>query len=207
MKDDSGHSPILALDAQQPQARLIRAAAAALRSGRIVVFPTDTVYGLGLLVASEANAQSLFAAKSRPADKPVPLLIASPQELDTYAQQLPTYARALASKHWPGALTLVVQAADAVPRQFVATDGSVALRVPNSPIALALLHAVGAPIATTSANISGAAPALSVAELDTRLATQAALIIDGGPLAGQPSTLVSCLGSDPQLLRQGAVKI
>jgi tRNA threonylcarbamoyl adenosine modification protein (Sua5/YciO/YrdC/YwlC family) len=173
----------------------------------MLVFPTDTVYGVGLLAIETANLDSIFVAKRRPADKPIPLLIAPSACLDDYAVDIADYARDLAARHWPGAITLVLRAKPTLPRQLCALDGSVALRVPQSRIALGLISQAGAPIATSSANISGTAPTTTVALLDNRLATQVALIIDGGVLSGQPSTLVSCLGPEPIVLRPGALAL
>jgi tRNA threonylcarbamoyl adenosine modification protein (Sua5/YciO/YrdC/YwlC family) len=186
---------------------VLKVAKVALGQGRMVIFPTDTVYGIGLLVSQDAQPKRLFAAKQRAKDKPVALLMSKPQELAVYGRDVPPYAHALAAQHWPGALTLVVKAADNVPRQFCAADGSVALRVPNSGIALGLLRQVDGVIATSSANISGESPAMSITDLDSRLMAQAALIIDGGCLTGCPSTLISCLEAQPRILRQGRVSI
>jgi tRNA threonylcarbamoyl adenosine modification protein (Sua5/YciO/YrdC/YwlC family) len=148
---------------------------------------------VGLLVSDTANPDLLFQGKQRPRDKSVPLLVASVDDLTCFGRDVPEYAEKLASRHWPGALTLVVQASAAVPEKFVATDGSIALRMPAHNIALALLKALGMPVACSSANLSGKAAARSVEQLDPELCRAAALVIDGGSL--EESILSSDLSS------------
>ena len=207
-KTNRTNTPILSIDTETPEPELIGQAVSVLAAGDMLIVPTDTVYGIGLLASDSAKPDRLFASKHRPAAKSIPLLVASTEDLQNYGCNLPAYARELASRHWPGALTLVIQASDKVPKQFVASDGSVALRMPDSTIILALLASAEAPIACSSANLSGNAPALSVFELDADLMDSADLIIDGGTLTGgAASAVVSCLQAEPQVLRPGPVTI
>ena len=129
-------------------------AAAVLRAGGAAVFPTDTVYGLGVAVGSCASPQQLFAIKRRDEGKPVAWLVGGVHDLDAYGKDVPAWARTAAKKHWPGALTLIVRASNAVPVAFQSAQGTIGLRMPNSDVALDLIRAVGTPLATTSANIS-----------------------------------------------------
>ena len=144
-------------------------AADCLGRGEAVVLPTDTVYGVGVAVEAAASPQRLFAAKHRPSDKPVAWLVASADALDRYGEAVPAYARHLAEAFWPGALTLVVRASAAVPRAFQSQAGTIGLRMPASPDALALIRAAGCPLAVTSANPSGAPAAVRFEELDPSL--------------------------------------
>ena len=146
-----------------------QAAAAALREGRPVVFPTDTVYGIGVATAHAAGPGALYAAKGRPASKPIPWLVGSMADLERYGQGVPGYARELASEGWPGPLTLVVRASSAVPEAYRSAEGTIALRMPGSSEALALMDAVGCPLATTSANLSGCEPPHRFADIDPAL--------------------------------------
>jgi tRNA A37 threonylcarbamoyladenosine synthetase subunit TsaC/SUA5/YrdC len=260
----------------------------------VIVLPTDTVYGLGLLLGPEASPEPLFGIKGRDLEKAIPLLVgedlgcggqfaggsgfdrnetsvdrsgdarggqeggscadrggsgsdcneasddrsgsnagsdcgeasagsgerkannAANEEggqrgravLSAWALEPPEYALRLAQCHWPGPLTLIVRAAAAIPAAFRAADGSVALRMPKSPVALALLRAAGAPIATTSANLQGRSAATAIDQLDPQIAAQVALILDAGPTPlGSASTIVSCLGPTPAILRQGALDL
>jgi tRNA threonylcarbamoyl adenosine modification protein (Sua5/YciO/YrdC/YwlC family) len=172
----------------------------------MAVFPTDTVYGLGVAVSEGTSPDAVFALKGRERSKTLPLLIGTAEQLRYLGSEVPDYAFALADRHWQGALTLVVRASSAVPVQFQSSAGTVALRCPDHPVTLALLKALGMPLAATSANISGRPPATSVAQLDSVLAAEVACIIDGGTSpGGVPSTIVSCTGHEPVLLREGAI--
>jgi tRNA threonylcarbamoyl adenosine modification protein (Sua5/YciO/YrdC/YwlC family) len=187
-------------------------ACAALRRGEAVAFPTDTVYGIGVAVREGASPETLYRIKGRDPNKAIPLLIGDASELPRYARDLPAYALGLAQRHWPGALTLVVYASDAIPPAFQAADSSCALRVCSHPLVLRLIKAIGMPIATTSANMSGEEPVTDAAKLDARIVEQVSLVLDCNDAAankggGLASTVVSCLGGRPVVLRQGAVRL
>ena len=137
-----------------------------LGRGEAVVLPTDRVYGVGVAVEAAPGPQRLFEAKHRPADKPVAWLVASPDDLERYGAAVPGYARRLAEAFWPGALTLVVRASAAVPRAFQSQAGTIGLRMPASPEALALIRAARCPLAVTSANPSGAPAPVRFEDLD-----------------------------------------
>lgn len=132
-------------------------AACALAAGEAVVFPTDTVFGLGVSVKAAAGPRLLYDLKHRDAGKPVAWLVEGPETLDVYGRDVPAYARRLAETFWPGALTLVVRASAAVPAAFRSPAGTIGLRMPDSEAALALIRAVGCPLAVTSANPLGSA--------------------------------------------------
>ena len=202
------NTPVLNINSIVPEPGLIKQAADALVTGKILILPTDTVYGIAQLVSREASPVELKRIKQRPEEKSIPILIARPSGLQRYSSGLPVYAKELAVRHWPGALTLVVRASDEIPPAYVADDGSVALRMPAHNITLALLEACGTLLACTSANLSGEAPAVQLSELDPLLIQQADLVIDGGMLSGGvASTVVSCLGEEPLVLRPGPVTL
>lgn len=159
-------------------------AACALRKGEPVVLPTDTVYGVGVAVGAAKSPHKLFEAKGRPANKPVAWLVEGPQALDAYGIDISPAARAFAEAFWPGALTLVVCASTLVPPAFQSEAGTIGLRMPADKDALALIGAVEAPLAVTSANLSGKpAPAFFEA-LDERLvaATAGVFVPDGAQI-------------------------
>lgn len=179
-----------------------QAAAAALREGRPVVFPTDTVYGIGVATAHAAGPGALYAAKGRPASKPIPWLVGSVSDLERYGQGVPGYARELASEGWPGPLTLVVRASSAVTEAYRSAEGTIALRMPGSSEALALIGSVGCPLATTSANLSGCEPPHRFADIDPTLLAACGGALEGsGTCSGTPSTIVDCTGPAPIRLR------
>ena len=185
-------------------------AAAVLRAGGAAVFPTDTVYGLGVAVNSCVSPQQLFAIKRRDQGKPVAWLVGGVDDLDKYGKDVPAWARAAAAQHWPGALTLIVRASSAVPAAFQSAQGTIGLRMPNSDVALSLIRAVGTPLATTSANISGAPAPSQDVQLDLELLEQADAVVRGIDCVGGEgvaSTVVDCTGEHPVVLRLGSITI
>ena len=162
----------------------LKEATRALAAGNAVVFPTDTVFGLGVSVGAAAGPQLLYDLKHRDAGKPVAWLVEGPEALDVYGRDVPAYARRLAETFWPGGLTLVVRASDAVPPAFQSPAGTIGLRMPASEAALGLIRAAGCPLAVTSANLSGAADTARAEDLDRALvARTAGLYLPGGVAA------------------------
>lgn len=156
----------------------------ALAVGNAVVFPTDTVFGLGVSVSAAPGPQLLYDLKHRDAGKPVAWLVEGPEALDVYGRDVPAYARRLAETFWPGGLTLVVRASDVVPAAFQSPAGTIGLRMPASEAALGLIRAAGCPLAVTSANLSGAADTARAEDLDRALvARTAGLYLPGGVAA------------------------
>lgn len=146
----------------------------ALAVGNAVIFPTDTVFGLGVSVSAAPAPQLLYDLKHRDAGKPVAWLVEGPEALDVYGRDVPAYARHLAETFWPGGLTLVVRASDAVPAAFQSPAGTIGLRMPASEAALGLIRAAGCPLAVTSANLSGAADTARAEDLDRALVARTA---------------------------------
>ena len=191
-----------------PQA--IADAASALRAGRLVAFPTETVYGLGADASNTEALKTLFAVKRRPADHPVIVHILQIGSLSAWARSLPAYAKALAEAFWPGPLTLILPRADKVSTLITGGQDSVGVRVPAHAIAQALLREFakrgGAGIAAPSANRFGRISATTAEHVATEFANEVALILDGGSCQhGIESTIVDCTGSEAALLRPGAI--
>lgn len=177
-----------------------------LRNGGIVAFPTDTVYGLGALAHDNAAIESIYAAKNRPLEKAIPILIGDLSDLEKVGSDIPNMALLFASRFWPGPLTCVIPKKPSLPPAVSATS-TVAVRIPNHPDALALLRAVG-PMAVTSANISGAQNPATAQEVYDQLNGRIPLILDGGKTPGGiPSTLVDCTGTSPVILREGPITL
>jgi len=200
------HTEVLAVDAHSPQSDRIARAAAVLRGGGLVAFPTETVYGLGALALDAVAVGRIFAAKGRPANNPVIVHIADLKQIEQVAATWPDAAERLARRFWPGPLTLVVPRNADVPDATTAGGPTVAVRVPAHPVALALLRAVGVPIAAPSANRSTElSPTLAehvLRGLDGRID----LVLDGGPTAGGiESTVLDMTTSPPRLLRPGLI--
>jgi len=192
-----------------PDARAegLTAAARAVRGGRLVVLPTDTVYGLGCDAFSREGVRALLAAKNRGPDMPVPVLIGSWSTIDGLVMSVPSTARLLVEAFWPGGLSLVLPHAPSLGWDLGSTKGTVMLRMPLHPVAIELLRDVG-PMAVSSANVSGSPPASVVGQAQAQLGESVAVYLDGGP-SGEPvaSTVVDLTGAEPRLLREGAVSL
>lgn len=187
----------------------VEAAAAAVREGKVVVLPTDTVYGIGCDAFSAEAVTAVLAAKGRGRDMPPPVLVANLATVDGLARDVPPYARALLGAFWPGPLTIVVTSQPSLAWDLGETNGTVAIRMPDDETALALLGAVG-PMAVTSANLTGRPPATTAAEAQEQLGASVAVYLDGGPVeptagTGLASTILDCTGLEAVTLREGAL--
>lgn len=177
-----------------------------LLGGGLVAFPTDTVYGVGALAFDFQAVERLFIAKDRRLEKAIPILIGSPADFLKVADQVNERALRLAQTFWPGPLTLVVPRHPDIPGNLSPLP-TIGVRMPDHPVALALLKAAG-PLAVTSANLSGGANSLTAAEVQTQLEGRIAMILDGGPTpGGQPSTVLDCTGPEPVIVRQGPISL
>ena len=184
----------------------IKQAGKLLRDGQLVVFPTETVYGLGANALDPAAVARIFEAKGRPADNPLIVHVASLEAAKLLVADWTPMADRLARAFWPGPLTLVLKRAGKVPDAVTAGLDSVAVRVPAHPLAQQVLRAAGVPIAAPSANSSGKPSPTLAAHADADLGAKVPLILDGGATQiGVESTVVSLLGPKPVLLRVGAI--
>jgi L-threonylcarbamoyladenylate synthase len=197
---------IITVDPQCPEADRIERAAAVIRAGGLVAFPTETVYGLGADGLDAAAVARIYEAKGRPPEKGLILHLAETEELEPLVQEIPAAARKLLSKFAPGPLTLVLRARAVVPAITRGGGETVAVRWPDHPVARALIRAAGRPIAAPSANPSGEPPPTEAAEVARSLAGRIDMVLDGGPTRlGIASTLVDLTGAMPAILREGAV--
>jgi L-threonylcarbamoyladenylate synthase len=187
----------------------LRAAIEALGAGEVVAVPTDTVYGLAVDPTAPGAVERVFALKGRPRDVPLPILVATDEQVDEVAGSLSAAAGHLAARYWPGALTLVVPRAPGFTVDLGGPSSArmtVGVRWPDHPTIGQLCRALG-PLAVTSANQHGTPPATTVAEVVAALAgvEQRVVVLDGGVCAGAPSTVVECRGPATRCLREGAV--
>jgi L-threonylcarbamoyladenylate synthase len=185
--------------------RDVATAAAALRRGELVVYPTETFYGLGALASRPEALARLAAVKLRPDGKPLPLVAADVDMAFALWEEVPEAARRLAERFWPGPLTLVAAAASGLPAALV-LGGAVGVRVPGLALARELARLAGGPLVSTSANPAGGVSPSSSAGLAAALLERIDLVLDGGPTpGGLPSTVVEVRPSGARLLREGAV--
>ena len=184
----------------------ITRAADTLRAGRLVAFPTETVYGLGADASSPAAVHRLFAAKGRPPDHPVIVHLGRVDQLAEWAREVPTAAAALADACWPGPLTVVVPRAPHVPDAVTGGLDTVGLRVPDQRVALALLREFGGGVAAPSANRFGRVSPTTAADVRADLGADVDVVLDDGPCrVGVESTIVDCSRAEPAILRLGGV--
>ncbi len=177
-----------------------------LRSGGLVAFPTETVYGLGADATSEAAVRRIFAAKGRPATNPLIVHVADIDAARRYVTEWSDAAQTLAAVWWPGPLTLVLPKTDEIPDLVTAGRASVGLRAPDHPIALDLLRAFGKPVAAPSANRSNHVSPTTAAHVRDELGEAVDVILDGGPCrVGIESTVLDLSGPRPTILRPGGV--
>ena len=184
----------------------LAAAAELLRNGELVAFPTETVYGLGANAMDARAAQNIFAAKQRPADNPLIVHVAGIEQVTRVARELTPLAKELLARWAPGPLTVVLDARDDVPRATTGGLDTVAVRIPDHPLALALITEAGIPLAGPSANRSGRPSPTTADHVADDLCSHVAAIVDGGPCqVGVESTVVDARGLVPVVLREGAV--
>jgi L-threonylcarbamoyladenylate synthase len=185
----------------------VEAATLAVRRGELIVLPTDTVYGLGADAFDPSAVRRLLAAKGRGREMPPPVLVSAATTLDALATGIPGYARSLVEKFWPGPLTLVCRQQQSLQWDLGDTRGTVAVRMPDHPVALQILERTG-PLAVSSANLTGHPPATDAARAEEMLGSAVTAIVDAGPTPGEtPSTIIDVTGDQGRVLRPGALAL
>ena len=174
-----------------------------LSQGELVVFPTDTVYGIGVDAFKAEAILKLYEVKQRPLDKGIPILLADLEDIKKVATAIPATAQTAIEAYWPGPLTIIVPKHPDLPDCISSNDG-IALRIPDNDVARALIRAAGGALATSSANLSGNPPACDGLAALTELRNSVAAVLDDGPTPGNtPSTIISYLGPEPTIVREG----
>ena len=190
------------ISATHPEA--IALACEVIRSGGLIAFPTDTLYGLGCDPHLPTAIQKIYAAKGRSASKAIPVLISRADQLESLVSGLPEQSTRLMERWWPGALTLVLPKNPDLPPDLTPYPG-LAVRMPDHPVALSLLDQTG-PLAVTSANLSDHENPQDAQGVLAQLDGVVDLVLDGGSLlGGQASTIIDCMASEPKLLREGPI--
>jgi tRNA threonylcarbamoyl adenosine modification protein (Sua5/YciO/YrdC/YwlC family) len=185
----------------------LSAAARAVQRGRLVLLPTDTVYGVGADAFSAEAVARLLSAKGRGRQMPPPVLVSAKTTLEALAVDVPEWARALVDELWPGPLTLVLRQQPSLQWDLGETRGTVAVRMPDHDVALALLARTG-PLAVSSANRTGLPAATDADAAEEMLGQAARILLDAGPTPGPvPSTIVDCTGDEGRVLRLGVVTL
>jgi len=181
-------------------------AAELIRSGKIVVYPTETFYGLGTDALSSPAVENLFILKGRETGKPIPVLVADREMLEKIVLRVEQRAEALIQKFWPGPLTLIFRARKTLPVNLTAGTGKIGVRISSHPVALRLCRQAGRPVTTTSANPAGKPPTRSAAQVKRYFSSRVDLILEAGKLAGKKGSTVLDLTCHPALLvREGEI--
>jgi L-threonylcarbamoyladenylate synthase len=198
---------IIKIDPTHPETAFSRCKEV-VAAGGVIVYPTDTYYGLGADPRDPCAVRKLFEIKNRPADQPILLLIAEPAEVRDWVEVIPSGAADLMKRHWPGPLTLIFRAkADVLP-ELTAGTGTIGLRVPGNKLTRGLLQSLGRALTGTSANRSGQSSIRTAVEADAAIGDRVDLILDGGEtMGGKPSTVVEVSTDVFRVLREGAVPL
>ena len=199
---------VLRVNPTEPEKEMVAEAAAVIRSGGLVAFPTETVYGLGADALNEAAVRRIFEVKGRPPDNPIIVHVADRDSVYLLASEVPRAAEELISRFWPGPLTLVLKRTELVPAVTCGGLETVAVRMPAHQVALELIKEAGVPIAAPSANVSGSPSPTSAEHVLRDLRGKIEMVLDGGPAEiGVESTVIDMTVDPPELLRPGGLPL
>ena len=194
------------MNAEQPDRDRLREVAGQVRRGAVVAYPTETFYGLGVDVLSAAAIKKLFEVKRRDWSNPVAVIVSDSAMLETIVAEVPEQGRALMRAFWPGPLTILFKTTHSISRDLTTNTGKIGIRISSHPVAQALCEELGAPLTTTSANLSGLPPSTCVRHLKNYFAERLDIIIDGGELEpSRGSTVVDVTEDKVVLIREGVI--
>lgn len=197
---------IFKIDPSDPDPAIIARAAEVIAGGGIVVFPTQSLYGLGANALDEKAVDRIFQIKRRPPEKPVLILLDNISDMDRLVTEVPPDAGRIMTAFWPGGVTLVCHALPELPGNLTAGTGKIGIRLPLHPVARHLVDAADGPITGTSANLSGQPGCAKAAEIDAAVLGEVDMVLDAGPLiGGSGSTVVDVTVTPPKILREGLV--
>lgn len=197
---------VLKVNPTNPQPEIVKRAGDAIRAGELVAFPTETVYGLAANAFDPDAVTRVFEVKGRPENNPLPVQIASKNDLSKLAVEIPEVTYRLMDAFFPGPLTLVLKASSAVPELITAGTGKIGIRMPNHPVALALIEAAGTPIVAPSANPSGLPAPTTAEEIIAYFDGAIEMILDAGPTQLKvASTVLDVTATPPKILRRGCI--
>ena len=193
---------------ERPDTGVVQEAAAVLRSGGVIVYPTETLYGLGADARNPEAVRRVFEIKKRPPDRAVTVILGSEDMLDEVVSSVPELARELTDVFWPGPLTLVLPARSDLPKLLLAGGTTIGVRVPGDYLCRALSKELGGPITATSANISGGPDLIDPGDIERVLGEEVDLLIDAGPARSRvPSTVALVKDRSVRVLREGRIRV
>jgi len=197
---------VMHIDPHNPPSRLIEEAARVIRGKGVIIYPTETLYGLGANPFYPEAVKRLYAIKGREEAKPIPFLIKDQEMLAALVEECPPIGRQLMERYWPGALTLIFRAKQGLLPPLRSKNGTIGLRISSHPIARRIVEAMDAPLTATSANLAGEEDLIDGEQLAQLFGSQVDLIIDGGRVPGKGSTVIDLTVSPPRLVREGMIK-
>jgi L-threonylcarbamoyladenylate synthase len=197
---------IMRIDPAQPLPQLIDKAAKVIKQGGVIIYPTETLYGLGANPLDPEAMKRLYAIKGREGSKPIPFLIKDQEMLETLVEDVPPTGRQLMEQYWPGALTLIFRAKKGLPPPLWGEKGTIGLRISAYPVAQLIVEAVDTPLPSTSANPAGEGDLTDIQSIAQAFGDQVDLIIDGGAVPGIGSTVVDLTMTPPKVVREGIIK-
>jgi L-threonylcarbamoyladenylate synthase len=198
---------VMRIDPHNPPPRLIDEVAQVISGKGVIIYPTETLYGLGANPLYPEAIKRIYAIKGRSEAKPIPFLIKDQQMLAALVEEVPPIGRELMEQYWPGPLTLIFRAKQGLPAPLQGKDGTIGLRISSHPIARGIVEAIDAPLTSTSANPAGAEDLIDCRRLAQLFGDQVDLIIDGGEVPGQGSTVIDLTITPPRIVRQGMISI
>ena len=199
-------SVVLRIDPKEPFQGDIDRAVEFLKNGDVIAYPTETIYGLGADVLSRKGVKKIYDLKARDYGLPISILVADVAMLREYVKEVPERAFALMRRFWPGALTILFPASDKIPKGLVTNTGRVGIRISSHPVAAALVKTFGKPITTTSANMSGFPPSLSVKHIQKYFGDKIPCLVDGGDCEPSRGSTVVDVGEETmRIIREGRI--
>jgi L-threonylcarbamoyladenylate synthase len=197
---------IMRIDPAQPLPQLIDKAAKVIQGGGVIIYPTETLYGLGANPLDPEAMKRVYAIKGREGSKPIPFLIKDREMLETLVEDVPPMGRQLMERYWPGALTLIFRAKKGLPPSLWGEGGTIGLRISAHPVARLIVEAVDIPLTSTSANPAGGGNLTDCRSIAQVFGDQVDLIIDGGIVPGIGSTVIDLVMTPPKVVREGMIK-
>ena len=199
-------SHLILINQEQPDKDSVRITIEALRQGEIIIYPTETVYGLGVDCENEQAVRNLYRVKKRKETKPFLLIAADREMVRNYVNEVSDFGHRLMDKFWPGPLTIVFKAGTNVSQLVRGGTTEIGIRVPDNMLCRSIVKELGRPITSTSANLSGEKECSTIEQIPMAVRSAAAIILDGGKTRGiVPSTVISITADPPEILRDGAV--
>ena len=197
---------LVSVDPNNPQPRQIQRIVDGLRQGNVIAYPTDTIYGLGCNIFNSKGIKRLYQLKQRDPRKPFSFICSDMSDVANYCQ-VSNFAYRIMKRHLPGPYTFILEATRQVPNLLVTKQKTVGIRIPDNPIALKIVHELGHPLVTTSVNETGEEPLVDPFEIDEKFGRSLDMVIDGGIMLGDPSSVISLIDDKIDVIRQGSADL